>query len=80
MRLLFRFCLVLIMAVALCIAERNASAQDSFAVNKKLGRGINLGNALEAPNEFDASGWPGWPPADAATMRSGPSCTTQTGL
>lgn len=26
-------------------------AQDVFAINKKLGRGINLGNALEAPKE-----------------------------
>src|SRR5262245_4184166 len=26
-------------------------ADDIFAANKKLGRGINLGNALEAPNE-----------------------------
>ena len=29
----------------------NKAAQDAHAVNRKLGRGINLGNALEAPNE-----------------------------
>src|SRR5207247_7305573 len=28
-----------------------ARADDIFAINKKLGRGINLGNALEAPKE-----------------------------
>jgi endoglucanase len=27
--------------------------QNSFEINKKIGRGINLGNALEAPNEGD---------------------------
>src|SRR5207302_8306148 len=30
---------------------RTAQADDIFALNKKLGRGINLGNALEAPKE-----------------------------
>src|SRR5207302_1326149 len=32
---------------------RTAQADDIFALNKRLGRGINLGNALEAPKEGD---------------------------
>src|SRR5215207_11739364 len=31
----------------------SATAQDIFAANKALGRGVNLGNALEAPKEGD---------------------------
>jgi endoglucanase len=31
--------------------ERTTLADDIFAANKALGRGVNLGNALEAPNE-----------------------------
>ena len=32
-------------------AEENASSLDAFLQNERLGRGINLGNALEAPTE-----------------------------
>jgi endoglucanase len=32
-------------------AAQEKSGTDIFAANKKLGRGINLGNALDAPNE-----------------------------
>jgi endoglucanase len=34
-------------------AIETTNAEDIFAANKRLGRGINLGNALEAPNEGD---------------------------
>src|SRR6266496_3445773 len=44
-------------AIHLCLMAmfgiRTARADDIFAINKKLGRGINLGNALEAPKEGD---------------------------
>jgi endoglucanase len=32
-------------------AEQGGKASDAYAANKKLGRGVNLGNALEAPKE-----------------------------
>ena len=45
------------LAVAiLALAPSAAAAQewpDAAAVNSRLGRGMNLGNALEAPNEGD---------------------------
>jgi endoglucanase len=50
MRLLFRL-VVVFTAAAFGAMEGPVLAQDSAAVNKKLGRGISLGNALEAPNE-----------------------------
>lgn len=40
-------CLGLIML----IAQANAAEGDIFAANKALGRGVNLGNALESPKE-----------------------------
>ena len=39
-------------AAALPPAEKE-NADDVFAANKRLGRGVNLGNALEAPKEGD---------------------------
>jgi endoglucanase len=47
--LLFRACVLLTFAVL----PRQALAQDIITVNKNVGRGINLGNALEAPKEGD---------------------------
>jgi endoglucanase len=44
------FVLFLVSAVA-CPGEPADSAVDIHAANRKLGRGINLGNALEAPRE-----------------------------
>jgi endoglucanase len=41
-------CLILLFVNSACLGERNLTA---FEVNEKLGRGINLGNALEAPKE-----------------------------
>src|SRR5437764_4390608 len=42
-------------AIHLCLMAMfgvgTARADDIFTLNKKLGRGINLGNALEAPKE-----------------------------
>src|SRR3712207_5003553 len=41
-------------AALLCVIPLPALAQEAaaaHAANKRLGRGINLGNALEAPNE-----------------------------
>jgi endoglucanase len=51
---LFRF--ALLSAGALLAASLSALADppdDAFAANRRLGRGINLGNALEAPKEGD---------------------------
>lgn len=42
---------LLALAAAARADEQQADAPDIAAVNKKLGRGINLGNALEAPTE-----------------------------
>jgi endoglucanase len=60
-RVKFPLSLLFVIAVSLVIcscpclsaAEPNAAPKppDAFAVNKLIGRGINLGNALEAPNE-----------------------------
>jgi endoglucanase len=50
-KLLFQLTLVLTVIAACRATVHNALAQDSAAINKKLGRGINLGNALEAPIE-----------------------------
>jgi endoglucanase len=47
MRALFLAVIACCSLSCLCAAE----ADDIFAANKKLGRGINLGNALEAPRE-----------------------------
>src|SRR5690554_701607 len=41
----------LIMLLLLLIVNRPALALDAFEINQKLGRGINLGDALEAPRE-----------------------------
>jgi endoglucanase len=43
----------LTLALAAGAVEASALAQDAAAVNKRMGRGINLGNALEAPKEGD---------------------------
>ena len=45
--------LFLAMAVNTILAAdgKTASPDDAFRANKRLGRGINLGNALEAPSE-----------------------------
>lgn len=48
--LCFRSISVLVLAATSLIAPY-AAADDIFAANKRLGRGINLGNALEAPKE-----------------------------
>src|ERR1700682_3239763 len=39
------------LAALVLLETGGALAQDIAAANKKLGRGINLGNALEAPKE-----------------------------
>ncbi len=46
-------CLILLIAVSALAAESNAPSMkpDPFKINKALGRGVNLGNALEAPVE-----------------------------
>jgi endoglucanase len=48
-----RFGRFLLVGCALCIAVPVAAAepQDAFAYNRLLGRGVNFGNALDAPNE-----------------------------
>ncbi len=47
-------CVLLSVATALVAADKSPSPpSDIHAANKKLGRGINLGNALEAPKEGD---------------------------
>ncbi|MCJ7729020.1 MAG: glycoside hydrolase family 5 protein [Sedimentisphaerales bacterium] len=55
--LLFVIAVSLVMCSCPCLsaAEPNAAAKppDAFAVNKLIGRGVSLGNALEAPNEGD---------------------------
>src|SRR5437588_6851367 len=38
-------------ALSLLLMNTSAFAGDIHAINKKLGRGINLGNALDAPRE-----------------------------
>ncbi|QDU27649.1 Endoglucanase H precursor [Anatilimnocola aggregata] len=43
-------CGLLLLAI---LSSASAQAQDIFAANKALGRGVNLGNALEAPKEGD---------------------------
>ncbi|MCS6864601.1 MAG: glycoside hydrolase family 5 protein [Gemmataceae bacterium] len=51
-----RFLLALFFAAvghSICNAQTPAAKTDIFAVNRSLGRGINLGNALEAPQEGD---------------------------
>jgi endoglucanase len=53
---LIAFCVVASFVAALAVArppaeKSNEPAADVHSVNKKLGRGINLGNALEAPKE-----------------------------
>jgi endoglucanase len=42
--------LLLTLAVS-CVSAKESKAADPFEQNKRLGRGINLGNALEAPEE-----------------------------
>jgi endoglucanase len=49
-RLLLAACLALVAAVA---PGQPPAPTDAHAANKKLGRGVNLGNALEAPKEGD---------------------------
>jgi len=51
MRLLLRVGQVLALAAMVLLETSGSLAQDIAAANKKLGRGINLGNALEAPKE-----------------------------
>ncbi|WP_425618671.1 glycoside hydrolase family 5 protein [Anatilimnocola sp. NA78] len=43
--------LSIIMTLLAALATPHLKAQDIFAANKALGRGVNLGNALEAPKE-----------------------------
>ena len=49
------FAITVLLASLCAAAEKPAdavtSAPDIFAINKRLGRGINLGNALDAPSE-----------------------------
>lgn len=44
----YHMCIILFFLNSVCLAEKDLTA---FEVNKRLGRGINLGNALEAPKE-----------------------------
>lgn len=44
----YYMCVILLSLNLACFADRNPTV---FEVNKRLGRGINLGNALEAPKE-----------------------------
>ena len=50
---MWRMCLSIALVAVLGINSALAAdaSADSFAAAKKLGRGVNLGNALEAPNE-----------------------------
>src|SRR5947209_12687827 len=52
---MFRLSFPLLIALAgvSCAADPPADRANAFAVNKALGRGVNLGNALEAPKEGD---------------------------
>ena len=45
--------IVLLGAACVAAAEPNAASAkpDPFQINKLLGRGVNMGNALEAPSE-----------------------------
>lgn len=43
--------LVFTLLLTATVARADSAAEDIFAVNRRLGRGINLGNALEAPRE-----------------------------
>jgi len=43
----------ILLALCLCAINQKAIAADVFEFNKKLGNGINLGNALDAPKEGD---------------------------
>lgn len=49
------FSLLWILALTQLVVPQGIHAQEPkpsiFELNKKLGKGINLGNALEAPNE-----------------------------
>lgn len=45
------FIATIIFGFACCAAE--STPPDAFAINKLIGRGVNLGNALEAPKEGD---------------------------
>src|SRR5262249_48597152 len=51
MPLLLSAALLLITTTSATSADQPAKPADIHAANKKLGRGINLGNALEAPKE-----------------------------
>jgi endoglucanase len=42
---------MVLLAVLNCAAEAKSKSPDPYNQNKHLGKGINLGNALEAPNE-----------------------------
>jgi endoglucanase len=48
-----RFTLLTVVALLSATPASGDDKRDVFAVNKSLGRGVNLGNALEAPNEGD---------------------------
>jgi endoglucanase len=43
--------LLVLMPALNCIAAEKIKSPDPFRQNKLLGRGINLGNALDAPKE-----------------------------
>ena len=42
---------ILVPAILLLACATAAGAPDAFALNRQIGRGINIGNALEAPSE-----------------------------
>src|SRR4051794_8716134 len=47
-----KYCLLLLLPL-LCTLPASGAERDIFAANQALGRGVNFGNALEAPNEGD---------------------------
>lgn len=46
-----RYILPCLSCLVFCASPSSLQAADAFEVNKRLGRGMNLGNALEAPRE-----------------------------
>ncbi len=55
-----KFCTTVLLAIVMGATLQSQTAPDAFEMNERLGRGINMGNAFEAPDE-DAWGNP-WQP------------------
>ena len=52
MRILYRSACLILVGLGLLSPSQTSQAQDdAFQTNKRIGRGINLGNALDAPSE-----------------------------